>query len=81
MWSIETWVVRQDGLLQTLQLWTRLKPELTEEPAAGVGIRVERFGLAAGAVKGKHQLSAKTLAVRMGSNEFTQLRNQLPVTT
>jgi hypothetical protein len=48
--------VCEHRLLQSLQLRAGLEPELAHQRPAGVGICLQRLGLAAGAVEGEHQL-------------------------
>jgi len=56
-------VLAQDRLFETLELLARLEPHPLVEIRARVSIRVERFGLAAGAVEGEHQLVPEALAI------------------
>ena len=73
--------MREDGLLETLELGAGLEAELLDERPASIGVHVECLRLAAGAVEGEHQLRAEALAQRMRAHELAQLRHELGVTS
>ena len=57
--------MREDLLLERLELGGGLEAELRHERLAGIGVRLEGLGLAAGAVQREHQLRPEPLAERM----------------
>lgn len=76
---LEFRIVRQDRLLQTLQRPAGFDPELLHECASRLLVHLERLGLAARAVEGKHQLATQTLLQRMLRNQCLELANQVGV--
>src|SRR5207244_2519456 len=62
-----------------LQRPARLDPQLVDERATRLLVRLERLCLAAGAVEGEHQLSARPLPERILGDERLQLRHELRV--
>ena len=77
--QVERRVLAQDRLFELLQLLARFDPELVDERAPGVAIRLERFGLASAAVEGEHPLPAEALAERMPRDERLELAHELRV--
>ena len=67
----------QDRLLELLELRPRLEPELGDQRLPRVGVRIERFGLAAATVERKHELSAQAFPKRLCADERRQLADEL----
>ena len=59
--------------MQAAQVAPRLDAQLLDECRTGRAIRLERFGLAAGAVEREHELAAQSLAVRVLGDEGLEL--------
>ena len=76
---VDDLVVREDRLLDPLQLGARLEPELADQHAAGVGVHIERLRLAARPVEREHQLDTETLAVGVLAHQPAQLADELGV--
>ena len=55
-------ILLQDAALELAERVARLEPELLEQVLARVAIGIERLGLPAGLVEGKHQLPSPALA-------------------
>ena len=72
-------LLAQDRPLQGAQLRRRLQPEPVQQRRAGSAERVERVGLATGAVEGEHQLAAQRLVEGMRVDERLQLVEHLRV--
>lgn len=62
---LERLVLSQDRLLEALQVFARLDPQLVDEEAAARAVDLERFGLTARAVERKHQVAAKAFPKRL----------------
>ena len=56
--NLQPFVVSQDLLLEPAQLGAWFQPELVAQRSPRLDVRLERVGLTARAVKGKHQLAA-----------------------
>ena len=69
----------QDRLLEPLEIAARLDAELLDERLARRAKRLERVGLAAGAVEREHQMGPQRLAVGILGNERLQLGHELRV--
>ena len=69
----------EDLPLEALEALARLEPELLGEHTAALLVRVQRFGLTAGAVEREHELPARPLAERLLRDERLQLRDELVV--
>ncbi len=77
----------EDGPLEGPQLRTRLEADLLGQDGAGAPAGAQRFGLAAAAEEGEHQLGVEALAQRVGGDELVErdddigvaARRQLPV--
>ena len=63
--AVERGVVLEDPALEGLELLAGLEPELLDEAAPRLLERLERVGLAAGAVERQHQLGREALAQRV----------------
>ena len=55
----------------------RLDPELLDERAAAIPVRGEGIGLPARAIESEHQLTTKSLAERVISDELLELDDRL----
>ena len=69
--------MREDRLLEPLQLRSRTHAELGVERQHRVAVRIERLPLATCAVEGQHQLGAKALAQRIPGDEPLELADEL----
>jgi hypothetical protein len=69
--------VQQDPALELAQLRPRLDAELAGQPVAGLLHRVERVGLAAGAIEREHPLAHEPLAQRVIAGEVVELGQKL----
>jgi hypothetical protein len=74
-------VLLENPPLQVAQVFTRLDPDLLDERLAGGLVRLQRVGLAAGAIKREHQLRPTALAQRMLGDECLELAHELGVTS
>src|SRR5690348_1953168 len=63
--ELEHWILTEDRLLEPLQRWARLEPELIAQMLPQLPINVERFGLPATAVERQHQMAVHALAQRI----------------
>jgi hypothetical protein len=70
--EIERGVLVEDGVLEALQTWARLDPELRDQPFPRRAVRLERLRLPAGAVQRDHQLAAQALSVGVLSGQRLQ---------
>ena len=77
----ERGILREDLLLQLLQLRARRDPELVDEQPVPVLVDLQRIGLPARAVEREHQLRAAPLAERLGANELFELADEASVVT
>ena len=73
---VERGVLAENRLLELSQLSRRLDPELTDEDATGLPVRVERVGLAAGAVEREHELPAQTLPQWVRGDKALELADE-----
>ena len=71
--------MREDLLLERLQLGGGLEAELRHERLTGIGVRLEGLGLAAGSVQREHQQCPEALTERMCTHERRQLTHELRV--
>ena len=71
--------MREDRVLQTLELGPRPNAQLGVERTCRVAIRGERVTLAPRPVEREHVLGSQPLAQRLGSDELLELRRQLAV--
>ena len=76
---IERRILCEDRVLQGSELRARLHPDLLDQRAARAAIGLERLGLPAAAVQGKHQLAVEVLAKRLLGDGGLQLRDQVRV--
>ena len=74
-------LVHQDRSFHLAQLTARLQTELLDQRLASSLIRRERVRLATSAIQRKHELTSKTLTVRVARHERLQLGEQLHVPT
>src|SRR5262249_43574671 len=66
-------LVTEDRPLELLQRRSGLDPELFDEPPPRPPVELQRFGLSARAVQGKHQLDVNALAKRMLAGECLEI--------
>ena len=78
-WRVERGIVREDRLVEVVQLGARLDPELLDEDLAGVPVGLQRVGLAAAAIQREHQLRVQALAPRVLAGQLLELGDQLGV--
>jgi hypothetical protein len=71
--------VLADQALQALEFRARLESELVAQRAAGLGVGLERLGLAPRPVERQHQLSAEPLLDWVLPHEPAQLLDELSV--
>jgi hypothetical protein len=76
----EVGILGENCALELAQLDPRLEAELLDERRPRVPVRLERVGLAAGAVERQHQPAVQPLAQRMLGYQSLQLRHELRVT-
>ncbi len=74
---VERGVVREDLIVEALQLGARLDPDLVHEPGARRPVGGERIGLPAGAVEREHVLRVQVLAERLRRHEPLELADHL----
>ena len=77
--GVERRVVREDRLLELLQLLARLQPELFVEQPPKRLEALERVGLPPRPVQGEHQLAVQPLAVRVLGDERLEVGDELIV--
>jgi hypothetical protein len=71
--------VHENGLLQLLELRSRLDPQLLNQHVARIPVGGERVGLPAGSVEREHQQRVKALAHRFGGDERLELCDHVAV--
>ena len=69
----------QNTLLHACERRSRLDAEIVRQPRPGLGVRVQRVGLPAGAIQRQHELLPEGLAVGLLEREGPQLHGQLPL--
>ena len=77
--GVERRVLAEDRLLELAQRGARLDPELLDEHAARLLVRLERLGLPAAAVEREHQLAAEPLAERVLGDQRLELGDEVGV--
>ena len=76
---VQCGVLGENCPLQRLELRPWAQPQLGVEGPRRLLVRVERVGLAAGAVEGEHELRARALAQRVAGHERLEFGHQLAV--
>ena len=71
--ELERRILCQHRGLEPLQLRARLEPQVVHQHAPGAAERVERVGLAAGAVQRQHQVCVQLLAIRVLGDQRLEL--------
>ena len=76
---VERRIVREDRLLEPLQLGPGLDADLLDERVARLPVGVERLGLAPGAIQREHPLGVQPLAQRVLRDERLELADHVGV--
>src|SRR5207247_781371 len=77
--GLERAFLPEDRGVERLQRRTGLDPELLDENAPRVVVRVQRLALTAGAVEREHQQAARALAKRVLGDQGLELADRLVV--
>ena len=72
-------ILTENRALELAQLGARLDTELFDEDAPRLAVRLEGFGLPAGAVEGEDELAAEPLSQRLCRDELLQLGDDVGV--
>ena len=77
---LEERILAQDCLLELLERWARVDPELLDEYAPGLLVRLQRLGLTPGPVERQHQLAPQPLPQRVLGHKRLHLADEIRVT-
>lgn len=78
--QVQLRILPKDRLVEGAQLWSRLDPDLLNQDAACLAVRLERVSLPAGPVERDHPLRVELLAERLLGNQRLELGDHLAVT-